>query len=186
MVGRWLPVLSVRPTRPAPSQVEPLVELFKAMADEHRLTILALLAQGELCICHLVELLDLPQSTVSRQVGLLKRAGLVQARPDERDQRWTYYRLTAAAVAELPARLAELLGPMAAVAETAGRPAPPCPVERPAGLVAEAPGCSEGCAWVVTEAAGVVERSGARSAEPAGRSVACGPATRVGLEENDG
>jgi ArsR family transcriptional regulator, arsenate/arsenite/antimonite-responsive transcriptional repressor len=121
---RTLPVLDARPPRP---EVGPAVALLKVLADEHRLAILALLARGELCVCHLMEILDLPQSTVSRHVGVLKRAGLVQDRRDERDGRWTHYRLTPAAVAELQGRLATLLALGDASAEAAARPSPPCP-----------------------------------------------------------
>jgi ArsR family transcriptional regulator len=124
MPARTLPVLDARPPRP---EVGPAVALLKVLADEHRLAILALLARGELCVCHLVEILDLPQSTVSRHLGLLKRAGLVRDRSDDRDARWTHYRLTPAAVAELQGRLAELLGLGDLPAEAADWPSPPCP-----------------------------------------------------------
>lgn len=121
---RMLPVLNDRPRAP---EVGPLVELLKVLADEHRLAILALLARGELCVCHLVDVLGLPQSTVSRHLAVLKRAGLVRDRRDERDGRWTHYALTPAAVAELRGRLAELLALTDLPAEAAERPAPPCP-----------------------------------------------------------
>jgi hypothetical protein len=39
--------------------------LFKAFADPTRLRILNVLAAGELCVCDLVDLLDLPQPNVS-------------------------------------------------------------------------------------------------------------------------
>ncbi len=56
-----------------------LPSLFRGFADPVRLRILNLLAQGELCVCDLVDLLRLPQSTVSRHLGYLRRAGLVEA-----------------------------------------------------------------------------------------------------------
>ncbi|MHB1325020.1 MAG: ArsR family transcriptional regulator [Thermoleophilia bacterium] len=37
---------------------------FKALADETRLGNLALLTEGELCLCDMVAVLELPQSTV--------------------------------------------------------------------------------------------------------------------------
>jgi ArsR family transcriptional regulator len=117
---RALPVLARLPARP---DVRPLAESLKVLGDEHRLAIVALLARGELCVCHLVDILALPQSTVSHHVGVLKRAGLVRDRPDERDARWTYYSLDPAAVTRLQHHLAELLGPI----EADQRPAPPCP-----------------------------------------------------------
>lgn len=64
--------------------------LFKALTDETRLRILALLGQGELCVCDLIAVLHLPQSTVSRHLALLKNAGWVT---DRRQGVWMYYRL---------------------------------------------------------------------------------------------
>ncbi len=65
-------------------------QLFKALSDETRLRILALLAEGELCVCDLMATLDLPQSTVSRHLAYLRNAGLVD---DRRQGIWMYYRL---------------------------------------------------------------------------------------------
>ncbi len=66
------------------------VPLFKALADETRLRILALLGQGELCVCDLTAALQLPQSTASRHLAVLKNAGWVSGR---RQGVWMYYRL---------------------------------------------------------------------------------------------
>src|SRR5580700_4469843 len=73
---------------------EPLdlsIELFKAFADPVRLRLLNLLVEGEVCVCHLHEALDLPQSTVSRHLAYLRRRGLVTGR---KQGLWVYYRLT--------------------------------------------------------------------------------------------
>ena len=66
--------------------------LFKALSDETRLRILALLGNGELCVCDLMAILDLPQSTVSRHLSYLRNAGLVD---DRRRGVWMFYRLAA-------------------------------------------------------------------------------------------
>jgi ArsR family transcriptional regulator len=66
--------------------------MFKAFADERRLRILHLLRDGEMCVADLVEVLGLPQSTVSRQPGILREAGLVCGREDGL---WRHYALTA-------------------------------------------------------------------------------------------
>ncbi len=66
------------------------VQLFKALADETRLRILALLSGGEMCVCDLMAILDLPQSTVSRHLAYLRTSGLVC---DRREGVWMYYRL---------------------------------------------------------------------------------------------
>ena len=65
--------------------------LFKAFSDETRLRIMALLVHGELCVCDLMEVMELPQSTVSRHLATLRQAGLVE---DRRQGVWIYYRLS--------------------------------------------------------------------------------------------
>ena len=51
--------------------VRPLTRLFRALGDETRLRIVALLSHGELCVCHLEAALDLNQSNASRQLGMV-------------------------------------------------------------------------------------------------------------------
>lgn len=70
--------------------VRPLTRLFRALGDETRLRIVALLSHGELCVCHLEKALELSQPNVSRQLGILRAAGVVDAR---RDGSWMYYAL---------------------------------------------------------------------------------------------
>ncbi|HZS05858.1 MAG TPA: metalloregulator ArsR/SmtB family transcription factor [Blastocatellia bacterium] len=83
-----------------------LAALFKACADETRLRLLNLLAaEGEVCVCHLVDVLGTNQPKVSRHLAYLKRAGLVS---DRKDGLWVYYRL-AAPLAEHAGRLIECL-----------------------------------------------------------------------------
>jgi len=67
-----------------------IAHLFKALSDETRLRILALLSSGELCVCDLMAALELPQSTVSRHLAYLRNTGLVE---DERKGVWMFYRL---------------------------------------------------------------------------------------------
>src|SRR5271155_1837223 len=70
--------------------LEETVELFKAFADPIRLRLLNLLSEGEVCVCHLHEALDLPQSTVSRHLAYLRKRGLVVGR---KEGLWVHYRL---------------------------------------------------------------------------------------------
>jgi ArsR family transcriptional regulator len=70
--------------------LRPLSRLFRALGDETRLRIVALLAHGELCVCHVEQALDLTQPNASRQLGILKTAGIVDSR---RDGSWAYYRI---------------------------------------------------------------------------------------------
>ncbi len=73
-----------------PGTLDSAVELFKAFADPVRLRLLNLLGDGEVCVCHLHEALDLPQSTVSRHLAYLRKRGLVVGR---KQGLWVHYRL---------------------------------------------------------------------------------------------
>jgi len=69
-----------------------LAQTLKALSDPIRLRIVLLLqAEGELCVCDLMEVLKLPQSTVSRHLAYLKRSCWVDIR---RDGVWMYYTLS--------------------------------------------------------------------------------------------
>jgi ArsR family transcriptional regulator, arsenate/arsenite/antimonite-responsive transcriptional repressor len=65
--------------------------LFAAFSDPTRLRLLLLLRAGELCVCDLVDVLRLPQPTVSRHLAALRRASLVTAR---KQGLWSYYALS--------------------------------------------------------------------------------------------
>jgi len=65
-------------------------QLFKALGDETRLRMMGLLKHGELCVCDLMEVLDLPQSTASRHLSYLKNSQWVLGR---RTGKWMYYKL---------------------------------------------------------------------------------------------
>lgn len=67
-----------------------LTPLLKALADDNRLRIVALLAPGELCVCHIAAALELSQPNVSQHLGVLKGAGVVTS---ERRGGWVHYRL---------------------------------------------------------------------------------------------
>jgi ArsR family transcriptional regulator len=64
--------------------------LFKALGDDTRLRIVALLSHGELCVCHIEAALGLAQPTASRHLGVLRHAGVVDTR---RAGSWIHYRL---------------------------------------------------------------------------------------------
>lgn len=79
--------------KPAPKvrDLEDLTRVYAALADPTRLRILALLRDGEICVCHIHVSLDVPQPTASRHLAYLRKAGLVGAR---RAGIWMHYRLT--------------------------------------------------------------------------------------------
>jgi ArsR family transcriptional regulator len=72
----------------------PSVDLmFRAFSDRTRLRLLHLLRGGEVCVCDLVRVLEVPQSKVSRHLAYLRKAGLVAAR---KEGLWMHYRLAPA------------------------------------------------------------------------------------------
>lgn len=91
----------------------------KALAEPQRWRIIELLAVEELCVCHLVEALDLPQPLVSHHLRVLRDAGLVES---ERFRYWTYYRLRSDALAATGRAIVDL----AASAPAAGDRRRPC------------------------------------------------------------
>lgn len=65
-------------------------DVVRALADPLRWEIVALLAQEQLCVCHLTEELGVAQPLVSHHLKALRDAGLVEG---QRFRYWTYYRL---------------------------------------------------------------------------------------------
>jgi len=83
----------------------------KALSDESRVRALLSVKNGELCLCQIVEVLELSPSTVSKHMNLLHQARLVERR---KEGKWHYYRLAgetqAGARRALDWALAELAG----------------------------------------------------------------------------
>ncbi len=67
-----------------------ILDITKALADGNRLRVLMALGDGELCVCQIVELLQLAPSTTSKHMAILRQARLVEGR---KEGRWMYYRL---------------------------------------------------------------------------------------------
>lgn len=65
-------------------------KLFQGLGDRTRLRLLNLMADQEVCVCYFVEILELPQPTISRHLAYLRRKGLVAAR---REGKWMHYRI---------------------------------------------------------------------------------------------
>lgn len=94
------------------------LEVLRALADPLRWEIVGLLANEQLCVCHLTEELGVAQPLVSHHLKVLRDAGLVQS---ERFRYWTYYQLRSERLAEIGERLAGLAVD-APTAEDARRP----------------------------------------------------------------
>ena len=67
-----------------------IMAITKAISDETRVRALMFLRNGELCVCQMIELLELAPSTVSKHLSILKNARLVDNR---KIGRWIYYRV---------------------------------------------------------------------------------------------
>ena len=72
--------------------------ILKALAEPTRLRIAMLLTHGELCVCDLTATLELPQSTISRHVAVMRSAQIVR---DRRSRKWVHYCLSAEPLASL-------------------------------------------------------------------------------------
>lgn len=66
-------------------------QFFKILSEPVRLRIIyLLLEQGEVCVCDLVNALEISQSVVSRHLSYMRSRGLVSAR---RDGVWMHYKM---------------------------------------------------------------------------------------------
>lgn len=66
-------------------------KVFKAFCDENRLMILEMLQSGEKCACHLIDNMNIGQSTLSHHMKILCESGVVVGR---REGKWTYYSIS--------------------------------------------------------------------------------------------
>ena len=66
------------------------VSTLRALADENRMRIVAALSRQPLCVCQIVELVQLAASTVSEHLAMLKKAGILAS---HKEGRWVYYRV---------------------------------------------------------------------------------------------
>jgi len=65
-------------------------EVLRSLAHEDRLLLLCQLSQEELCVSELEQALDIRQPSLSQQLGVLRRKGLVSTR---REGKHIYYRV---------------------------------------------------------------------------------------------
>lgn len=70
--------------------MEKLLDVLKALSDETRLRILNLLYEQELCVCDIMETLQISQTKASRHLIYMKNAGLLK---DRKQAQWAYYSL---------------------------------------------------------------------------------------------
>jgi len=82
------------------------IKILKALSDETRLRILALLMERECCVCEVMQALGISQTRASRNLGILEEAGLVRSR---RDGRWIVHFLNEEGLKECEAEFLRAL-----------------------------------------------------------------------------
>ena len=90
------------PARQKPPVLRREAAVFKALGHPARLQVVTELANGERCVCDLVELTGLGWSTVSRHLSVLKAAGVIE---DDKRGLQVFYRLKLPCVARFTACL---------------------------------------------------------------------------------
>jgi ArsR family transcriptional regulator len=80
-----------------------LLKVYQCLCDPTRLRILNLLRDGELCVCHIQEILGESQVKVSKHLAYLRAHGMAEAR---REANWMVYRLPRRPSGEVSANLA--------------------------------------------------------------------------------
>ncbi|MBU3142675.1 metalloregulator ArsR/SmtB family transcription factor [Clostridium sp. CF012] len=76
-----------------------MVDIFKALSEENRLRILALLLEGEMCVCEIEDCLNMTQSNASRHLTALKKCGILEA---YKKAQWVYYKIDNNFIEEKP------------------------------------------------------------------------------------
>ncbi|MBN2257569.1 MAG: helix-turn-helix transcriptional regulator [Anaerolineaceae bacterium] len=79
--------------------------LLKIISHPSRLAILLSIGEGETCVCHLETMLGWSQSHISQQLMILRKAGIVSTR---RENRFIHYRLVDPALLDLIRKAAHL------------------------------------------------------------------------------
>lgn len=85
--------------------MDEIVVLLKALANEKRLTIICALVDEEKCVGDLEEIVGLSQSALSQHLARLRRDGLVKTR---RDAQTIYYSLDSEHVSHILGSICEL------------------------------------------------------------------------------
>lgn len=76
--------------KPSITPYERQAAVFKALAHPARLFMVEQIAEGEKCVCELVAMLDLDNSTVSKHLTVLRNAGVLA---DEKRGNNVYFRI---------------------------------------------------------------------------------------------
>ena len=67
-----------------------IVTFSRALADPTRWRIVRLVMDRALCVCELADILEMPQSSVSSHVQVIRKAGILES---EKCEKWTYFQI---------------------------------------------------------------------------------------------
>ena len=66
-----------------------LADFFKILGDTTRAKILSALDQNEMCVCDIANVLGMSKSSISHQLGTLRRSGIVRCRKEGKEVYYT-------------------------------------------------------------------------------------------------
>jgi DNA-binding transcriptional ArsR family regulator len=89
-LAKWLNSKAVDMTKVTQAKYANQARIIKALAHPTRLFIVDELARGERCVCELKDMIGVEMPTVSRHLGVLKSAGILE---DEKRGLQVFYRL---------------------------------------------------------------------------------------------
>jgi len=67
-----------------------MIDKFKALSEESRLRILALIMERQMCVCEIEVYLHMTQSNASRHLTVLKQCGILES---YKEAQWAHYRI---------------------------------------------------------------------------------------------
>lgn len=92
---------------PDPFPVELISQWFRLLGNPERLRILLVIAEGDVCVCHLETALGFRQAYISQQLMQLRDAGLVTQR---REGKHVFYNLSDRRLLELIRQVGRMAG----------------------------------------------------------------------------
>ncbi|MBN1484226.1 MAG: winged helix-turn-helix transcriptional regulator [Chloroflexia bacterium] len=105
--------------------MEQVAELLRVLAEPRRLRILYLLMQRELCVCEVLDELDISQPLASHHLRVLQEANLIRSR---RQAQYVFYSIVPESLAQVKERLLAHFDPANLPPEAAcGMGIPRCP-----------------------------------------------------------
>ena len=74
---------------PSQDMFNRLADFFKILGDTTRAKILFALDQNEMCVCDIANVLAMSKSSISHQLGTLRRSGIVRCRKEGKEVYYT-------------------------------------------------------------------------------------------------